>query len=700
MQNVDRPSAGRVSSSAVSRVLGTLRSWSGLWVGLVAGCAIASVALDALLLEMSQKSFTAGIIVLVHPLRGPGVIADYFLSSLSLDIFLVLLAWALVFSLRRKVPRTSILAVVAATAAGLFIPFLFNFVRYGAVLIFGPRIDLGLLFALADGSLMEMLSYSGAYLLPVALGLLGAACVTFVAVLILRRLDLALTVSVVAAPALAAVWVAFAVSAVVAIFSLSANCVSSIAVCTALLDKPSGKLLSATIRASTDVDGDGFGAFARPADPAAFDADIYPWALDQPGNGVDENGLAGDHPVGFPAPDGPIDHPQFASRPHVLLIFLESFRGDLLEKSLNGREITPFINRLAAEGVSSKHAYANVAGTIRSRIQLFTGRLSAFPGDSSLLHDFKNNGYTVGYFSGQNESFGALSEVTVAVDVADVFYDARQDPDRNYAPTKTPGTMAVSWKLLNERTASFLDSQETESPLFLYVNFHDAHFAYHHAEMDDILGVEPIARHQIRPGAAAAIWENYANAAANVDRAVEELVARFRASIGGADHTIVITADHGESLFERGVLGHGLLLATEETRVPLVLWGARGEWPEPISIADVRPFLQRSLSIPREGTPPAVFVPDPDRRILQFAAYVRNPSLLRLRGIERTFHYDVRADELEVLTRSDEPADIDDAEREAGFTQLIHTWESASLEDDRRRAAYQERSQAQPSSGS
>ena len=48
---------------------------------------------------------------------------------------------------------------------------------------------------------------------------------------------------------------------------------------------------------TTDWDRDGSGVFAIPSDPSPWDAAIYPYAPDLPGNGVDENGIFGDFPV-------------------------------------------------------------------------------------------------------------------------------------------------------------------------------------------------------------------------------------------------------------------------------------------------------------------------------------------------------------------------------------------------------------------
>ena len=58
---------------------------------------------------------------------------------------------------------------------------------------------------------------------------------------------------------------------------------------------------------------------------------------------------------------------------------------------------------------------------------------------------------------------------------------------------------AVPWKRLNRRALDFLDGYESDAPLFLFVNYFDAHYPYFHAELDRIFEFEPISRKEIRP---------------------------------------------------------------------------------------------------------------------------------------------------------------------------------------------------------
>ena len=108
-----------------------------------------------------------------------------------------------------------------------------------------------------------------------------------------------------------------------------------------VLRKPAGKVLALAADTLTDVDDDGFGVANRLSDPDPNDARIFPYALDVPGNGVDEDGVGGDLPAGLPPYTESIDAARWSRRPDVVLIVLESFRFDVLGGRFEGRTITP-----------------------------------------------------------------------------------------------------------------------------------------------------------------------------------------------------------------------------------------------------------------------------------------------------------------------------------------------------------------------
>ena len=57
---------------------------------------------------------------------------------------------------------------------------------------------------------------------------------------------------------------------------------------------------------------------------------------------------------------------------------------------------------------------------------------------------------------------------------------------------------------------------------------------------------------------------------------------------------IVVTADHGESLFDDGFLGHGHMLNEQQTRIPFILSDPGVAMPAVIGLADMRAIILRA----------------------------------------------------------------------------------------------------------
>lgn len=640
--------------------------WSRPWGLLLGLCAGLLTLVESLLTARATYLFTGGFLVM-EPLNTPLSFGLFLVASLIFDATLVLFSWSIALPLLARLRLSTRQNLAAAALVALVPPVAFAYVRYQLSRFMGSLLDPSLLLALAGGSPLEWLAQGSAHVLPIAGGIGATIGAGILLVRSLReglgapssvRFGLPSTASTVGLCA-----VAMATSAAL----LPPFCLRGGAGCEALERKASGLALTALAGRLTDFDLDGYGLAKRPIDQAPFDGARNPFALDLPGNGIDENGLAGDSPADYrPPPDEFVERPVFASRPHVLLVFLEGMRGDSIGGALAGREITPFLDRLAREGASSAHAYANSPYTARSRGQFIGGRLAPYPGQSTLVDDFHANGYEVAWFSAQDESFGARESSMLGLERVDVHFDARKDAARSISPFHTSGSLAVSWKRLNEHIFAFLAGWDPQKPLLLYVNYGDTHFPYDHRELDDVLGVERLPRNRIRPENSAAVHATYANAAANVDRAIETLVGELRARIGSGELAVIVTSDHGEALFEDGVLGHGLALDTTQTRVPLVVSGLGGDWPEPIGLSDVRAALQRALAQPPAASAAKPrFVPVPGRRILQYMAVPEHPRLLCLRGLDSELRFDT-TDRV-----SDGNPELD---------QLIWWWESVQRE--------------------
>ena len=369
----------------------------------------------------------------------------------------------------------------------------------------------------------------------------------------------------------------------------------------------------------TDFDRDGYSWFSPQLDAHPFDAARHPFALDIPGNGIDEDGLAGDFIFAGAAPaEPPVMLPPQPK--HLILIVLESVRGDAIGKTVDGVPVTPVLNALAREGTLVREAYSHVGFTTASLKSLFSGRLDPAAGDPSLFRDLNANGYRIGVFSGQPESFGDIAEVVGMKESADAFVDAETLKDERASAFAAKGSLLIDGKkLLREIDRSFGARQAWAQPVFLYVNFQEAHFPYHHPEMKRLLPGEPIARSDISAENRERVARTYWNAVAYDDWLVGQLLERLKRLGVYEDSLVVVTADHGESLFDDDFLGHGHVINRQQTHIPLILSGDLAV-QGPVGLDDYRALILRALGAERG--------PEPARPVFQHIGPLDRPAAI------------------------------------------------------------------------
>lgn len=641
---------------------------------LAAGLVVVGAA-DSIVLGLTTGYFGAGYNSPM--LRGVGEVAAFVSGGAILDAFLLSSLFVLALQVGRLLRLGPAPRLAFAGTFTLFLPTAFDLVSHRLHRVFGQVLGFDALIQLAGGRVgdaaLEALTEAPAAVLLLASGLLLVGWSVRLASRgvppLARRLELV-------PPSLRGLLSVLASSALAGAAVLAAATLFSPTLAFGFGHKASGQLLGAIVRFATDLDRDGFGPLTRPPDAAPFDAARHPFAVEVPGNGVDENGVNGDLPADFqPQPPFPAPERVGKRRPPFLLVLLESFRGDLVGRRLAGQEVTPTLNRLAREGASSERAYAHFALTWPSRAQLFQGRIAPQPGARTLIDDFHDLGYRVGYFSGQNDLHGG-SDVLVGFERADVFYDARADRDLRTSRTALPVSLQVSASRVLEQVRSYLETTTGDPrPLFLYVNLVDNHYPYHHPGIDAALGVDPVTRSEIRPENANRVLDTYLQASTHVDRAVDDLLGLWSEHMG--DAPLLVTADHGQSFYENGMLGHGQSVDASQSRVPLIVNGIGGVWPEPIGLADLRGLLLTHLFEPPAR---ARFAVDPARRVFQYVGGLERPYSVALRGAERVTVWDFRRVAGVVLD-----APTAGAPDEAELHRALGTWERLQAESLRSR---------------
>ena len=665
---------GTYDGSLVTASQASARSWRASWLVATLLAATVATLADAALLQRSRSYFTGGFLAADAAIR-PADAISFILGSLVADAGLLSLSIALVLWAAARYELRRLPSLLLAVGLALTPVALADFASYELASYLGDAFDFRLMFELAGRNPAEILAVASAHLTTVAW--LGAALLLALVALVWfvrwcrrgggqwpgrPRLVRAMAVPI--------------LLCVLAIAVTTGLRRSSDVLDNGLRRKPAGQAFGAIVNAVSDVDGDGYGLLGRPPDSNLTDARIFPYAVDRPGNGVDEDAVAGDLPAGTPPYiEAAGRAPAFVSKPDVVLFVLESFRADAVGATVEGKAVTPVLDTLARGGISARLAYSHNGYTVQARHHIFTGSVADIR-DGTLVDDFKANGYETGYFSGQDESFGG-PENGVGFERADVSYDARSDRALRYSSFSTAGSLAVPNTVVLKRVTDFLATRRHDKPLFLYVNFHDTHFPYHHRDIEPLVSKVVVPQGDIAPGNRAAVRTMYLNTAANVDRAIGRVLEAVQRTQGRAPGVVVL-GDHGESLFDEGFLGHGYALNDAQTLIPFIVANLPVEVTEPLGQSELRDILWRALTR-SDGNQPARLVEDPSRTVFQYLGTLPRPAEIAFTGRRRQLAYDFRDRRVRMdYQQWQTPGSLGPQESER-WHGLVTTWERMIL---------------------
>ena len=442
--------------------------------------------------------------------------------------------------------------------------------------------------------------------------------------------------------------------------------------------KASGRVTGVLLQKVLDADRDGYSLISRPRDPANFDASIHPWAPEVPGNGIDENGVGGDLPLAASNyVETAVPSPVFRQRPDVVVVFLESVRADVLGMQIGDRPVTPTLSDVARHGVEVPYALSETGSTASARFQLFTGSLAGLYRRPTLVDDFNANGYQTVYVSGQDESFGTPGWA-VGFDRATHRYDARQEPQRRYTQFATAGSLAVPFDVVNEQVERFLGSIRRDQPLFLYVNYHDTHFPYWHKTVRPLVSPVVVNASDLSASREADLRAMYLNTVANVDAAIGRMLEAVRRTRGAAP-AVIVTSDHGESLFDEGFLGHGFGVNLFQNHVPLLASHIDLELPAQLGLSDVRARLLAALGRESRPVPTPVLNAGERPRVYQVAGGLDSPVQIGFFENGQEFVVDLRDHRVREGTGAWRSLDRLDEASAARSRELIWYWESMAL---------------------
>ena len=307
-------------------------------------------------------------------------------------------------------------------------------------------------------------------------------------------------------------------------------------------------------------------------------------------------------------------HGQNVSLPNVILITLDTTRADHLTPYGYKRDTTPFLAKLASEGVLFENAFAVSSWTLPSHSSIFTGKLPSVHGatyqhlwlDSSedcLAEILKRKGY-------QTAAFVSGPFLLAAFNVTQGFeyYDDQLDPLSGiqrlmFVKVIRRFYQKPLWWVDGQRNAievnqqlfKWFDHNSKRKPFFAFINYFDPHDPYlppaAYSKMyrtspsrmnGRIEGIysdrstgERIAKDgkPLREDDYEALKALYDGEIRFMDDQLSKLFDYLRQNSLLSNTLVVITSDHGESIGEHKILDHGHALYEEQIRVPLLMIG-------------------------------------------------------------------------------------------------------------------------------
>jgi arylsulfatase A-like enzyme/Flp pilus assembly protein TadD len=273
----------------------------------------------------------------------------------------------------------------------------------------------------------------------------------------------------------------------------------------------------------------------------------------------------------------------------VLLITIDALRADAVGAYGAHEASTPWMDRLAAEGLRFVEARAHNVVTLPSHANILSGRYpfdhevrdnAGFrmpSGVETLATILKAQGYRTGAFVSAfplDSRFGLDRGFDI---YEDSFVEATARPV--FLEQERPGTDTVA---LARR---WLD-EDGSRPSFCWVHLYEPHAPY--------APPEPFAtRFRDAP---------YAGEAAAADAALRSLLEPILTARSAGRTLVVLTSDHGEALGDHGEATHGIFAYEPVLRVPLVFFNPRlfrpGVASAPAGHVDILPTVLDALALP------------------------------------------------------------------------------------------------------
>lgn len=279
-----------------------------------------------------------------------------------------------------------------------------------------------------------------------------------------------------------------------------------------------------------------------------------------------------------PVRSGPQEYSVDFRGADIVWISIDALRADHLGAYGYARKTTPFLDKLAREGVVFDAAYTPTPHTSYAVASLMTGKymrplLRQDVGSDSLTmadvlrrYDYRTAAFfPPAIFFVDRERFTAFDKRSLGFEYL----------KREFLPAMRRV----------KQVEDYLQKPSGSRRLFLWVHFFEPH--------------EPYLRHPQFDYGPSSI-DRYDSEVAAVDAALARLVTSLRKQ--RPKSVVVVTADHGEEFGDHGGRYHGTTVYDEQVRVPLIVHAPGVLKPHrvaaPVSLVDLMPTFLQGLRIP------------------------------------------------------------------------------------------------------
>jgi arylsulfatase A-like enzyme len=296
--------------------------------------------------------------------------------------------------------------------------------------------------------------------------------------------------------------------------------------------------------------------------------------------------------------------------PNVLLVVLDTVRAQSLSLYGYGRDTSPRLAEFARRGVRFEHARTAAAWTLPSHASMFTGRWAyelstrpdrpldaTFPTLAEFLREhgyatagFAANTYFCSVWYGLGRGFMHYEDVAVCpLEIMRSSILGRylvrkaslENTSRTSAYFERKDADAINGEMID-----WLASRPKDRPFFAFLNYYDAHDPYlvpsknarhfgmtpdHPQDLATLRDWLKAVSAPLPDRTLELARDGYDDCIAYLDERLGSLLSELDSRRILDNTVVIVTADHGELLGERGLFGHGQSLHREVVHVPLLV---------------------------------------------------------------------------------------------------------------------------------